>query len=123
MAREGGREDRTLEGVPTPVVSVPQQHAYTVDDVRLTELDRDPSGLVLGDGVSRVALLPVVVLRVAIEQGPSDLPLDSDGIVLRCGHILLRNWKTTHVLAVSTLRRQQQYAMHTILEINYNCTT
>ncbi len=78
----------------SPVVPIPEQHSYAVDDVGLAELHRDASGLVTRDGVCCVPLLPVIVLCVPIQEDVANLPLDRDGIKLRRGHILL--WNCTH---------------------------
>lgn len=48
------------------VVAVPQQHADGAEQVGLRQLHHDGAGAQL---VARVAVLPVVVLRVAVQQG------------------------------------------------------
>lgn len=74
------------------VVSVPEEHPDAVEEVRLTQLDRDSLAAVSADGVSGVALLSVVALCVSIEESILHLTLHCHRVVLRGGNVLFWNW-------------------------------
>ena len=78
-----------------PAVPIPQKDADVVDNEGLAELHLDPRSAILFNGVSREAMVQVVVLSISIQQRRLQLTFHHLSSILHRSNVLLRNYTET----------------------------